>query len=121
MPGSGPGLNSTSGAKTVGKILSGSSRRKRLVHVFSELFYDTHVKPHVDYSAYLASVAEETTPPMAEFAYRNTCTKRAWENASPDIRQQVIDYKKLKDMPLEELERMVIDDEEECSKRNTFF
>jgi hypothetical protein len=58
--------------------------------------------------------------PMSEFVYRNSCINQAWENASTDIHQEVIEYKRIKDMPLEELEHMEVDDDEECSKQNNF-
>lgn len=61
---------------------------------------------------YLASLAPGTEP-MSSFAYRNSCTHDAWENAPPDIRQKVANYKNLSEMSLEELENMEIDDDEE--------
>src|ERR1019366_7513773 len=88
--------------KSVEKLLTDTGRRKRLEHVFSALFYDTHVKPRVDYPKYLASLAPGTEP-MSNFAYRNSCTRDAWENAPPDIRQKVEAYKNLSEMSLEEL------------------
>jgi hypothetical protein len=57
---------------------------------------------------------------MSEFAYRNSCIVQAWKNASPDIRRQVMDYKKLKDMSLEELEGLESDNDEETGKRSAF-
>ena len=110
------GLNAV--GKGVEKLLTNTGRRKQLHHIFSALFYDTHVKPLVNYSTYLTSLAPGTEP-KTEFAYRNSCTHEAWDNAPPDIHQQVMKYKGLTDMSLEELEGLEIDDkEEEDGKRN---
>ena len=36
----------------------------------------------------------------------------AWKNASPEVQQHVMEYKKLDEMSIEELEGMEIDDKE---------
>ena len=99
------------GLGDVQRLLTKPDRRKQAAHIFSALFYETHVKPSVDYSAYLASLAPGANP-MPEFAYRNSCTLKAWRNAPPDIHKQVMEYKKLSEMSLEELEDVLNDDEE---------
>jgi hypothetical protein len=91
-----------SNSKVVEKLLTSKSRRKQPSHVFSALFYETHVKPTVNYSTYLASLAPGAEV-MPELAYRNSCIRKAWENATPDIHQQVMEYKALSEMTLEEL------------------
>jgi len=120
-PASNPSQQPASGLNTIGKgvekLLTNTGRRKQLHHVFSALFYDTHVKPLVNYNAYLTSLAPGTEP-KTEFAYRNSCIHEAWDNAPPEIRRQVTEYKGLTDMSLEELEGLEIDDKEEDGKRN---
>lgn len=108
MPGMGC-QQSVSGPKAINKLLTKTGRRKQPSHVYLALFYTTDVKPLMDYSAYKASLAPEVVP-MSRFAYRNFCTRKAWEKAPPEIRQEVMDQKKLLDMSLEELE--MLDDED---------
>jgi hypothetical protein len=59
---------------------------------------------------YLASLALGAKV-MPEFAYRNSCRYKAWENTTPDIRQQVMKYKVLSEMTLEELMGKKLDHE----------
>lgn len=54
---------------------------------------------------------------MPEFAYRNHCILEAWKNTPPDIHKQVMDYKKLSEMSVEELEE-ALDDGEENGKQS---
>ena len=103
--------SASGGMNVVQKLLTKPDRRKQPAHIFSALFYETHVKPSVNYSAYLASLAPGAKP-MPEFAYRNSCILEAWKNTSSDIHKQVMDYKKLSEMSVEELEEALDDDEE---------
>lgn len=98
-----PGSVPSASGKAIENLLKGLSRRKQTTHIFSALFYKTHVKDLVDYSAYKASLAPGMVP-MSEFAHRNLCIREAWEKATPDIREQVTEYKKLLETGLEELE-----------------
>jgi hypothetical protein len=54
---------------------------------------------------------------MSQFVYRNACTRDAWENADPDIRQKVMDYKKLMETGLEKLDGITIDNDKENGKQ----
>lgn len=105
MPGTKQAVKSDGGSKAVEALLTSHGKRRQPSHVFSALFYRSHVKPLLNYSAYVASLAPDTEP-MSEFAYRNSCIREAWEKAPSDIRQKVIEYKKMLDMSLEELEDM---------------
>jgi hypothetical protein len=96
------------GSKAVERLLTSQSRRKQPAHVYSALFYNTLVKPHLDYAAYKASLEPGTTPD-SEFAYRNSCIREAWEKAPPDIVEQVTEYKALLEMSIEELEGLLGD------------
>lgn len=96
---------SKANSKAVKHLLASNPRRKQHSHVFSALFYNSLVKPHVDYKAY-KDLLGPGTEPMSEFVYRNTCTREAWEKAPPDIVQQVIEHKALMEMTLEELENL---------------
>ena len=104
MPGTKQHPGISGGARAVENLLTGH-RRKQPSHVFSAMYYSSHIKPLLDYDAYKASLATGTAP-VSEFAYRNACTREAWDNAPPDIRQKVMASKKLQEMSLEELEDM---------------
>jgi hypothetical protein len=104
-------------SKSFGKLLTNPGRRKQLAHIFSALFYDSHVRPLVNYTMYLDSLAPGAEP-MSKFAYRNSCIREAWENAPSDIQQHVMEYKGLSEMSLEELEEMDGDDDKENGKRS---
>lgn len=97
-----------SGSKAVERLLTSTGRRKQPSHVFSALFYATHVEPFIDYDAYTSSLAPEEKP-MTLFAYRNFCTREAWKKAPLDVQQQVSNHKKLLDMSVEELEDLLVD------------
>jgi hypothetical protein len=88
----------------------------RASHYFSSHYYDTLVKPFIKYDEYLATLAPEVEP-MGLFAYRNSCIQEAWKNATPAVREKVMEIKKISEMSLEELGEESDDNE---GKQNVF-
>lgn len=100
---------SSRGSSTVQQLLTNPGRKKSIGHVYSALFYESHIKHLVDYDKYLESITDGSEP-MPKFAHRNYCIRKAWETAPADLRQHAIKYKELSEMSLEELEGLLSDD-----------
>jgi hypothetical protein len=100
---------SSRGSSTVQQLLTNPGRKKSIAHVYSALFYESHIKHLVDYDKYLESITDGSEP-MPKFAHRNYCIRKAWETAPAHLRQHAIKYKELSEMSLEELEGLLSDD-----------
>lgn len=95
-------------SRTIEHLLTDPGRKKTVAHVYLELLYESHIKHLIDYDVYLKSILDGSKP-MLPFAHRNYCICKAWEDAPPDLCQQVMKYKELSEMSLEELEEIASD------------